>query len=142
MENKELKEYSGMRKHGSQLERLEEIGLWKRLKSVQEWEWNLIDHALDRIEQKGIEATRNDIISTISHSSIIEYRIVYNHEHEIYEERVVLRSKAIVNKHHNIHAVFSLTLNNIVTVWMNDFHDRHATLDWGLYNKNMKVFGV
>jgi len=139
---RDLKKYCDKRKHGTQLERFEELGLWKRLNQVEEWEWEIIDHALDRLEEKGIEATRHDIISTISNSSIIEYRIVYNKRHRKYEERVVLRSKAIVNRRYNLHAVFSLTNNNVISVWMNHVNDRHKTLDWSLYDKNMKVLGV
>jgi len=139
---KDLKANCDKRKHGSQLERFEELGLWKRLKNVEEWQWEIIDHALDRLEEKGIQATRHDIISTISHSSIIEYRIVYNRKHKKYDERVVLRSKAVVNKRFNLHAVFSLTNKTVVSVWMNRIKDRHDTLDWKLYDKNMKVLGV
>ncbi|MDS7057164.1 hypothetical protein NXG04_07680 [Klebsiella pneumoniae] len=138
----ELEKYSGMRKHSSQMKKFENTGLMKRLKEVEEWEWSLIDHALDRLIEKGIRASKRDVVSTIYNCSIIEYRIVYNRRLRLYEERVILRSKAIVNRNYNLNVVFSLTTKNIVTVWINHKNDRHSTLDWSIYNKNMKVLGV
>ncbi|AGI11827.1 hypothetical protein PQE71_gp076 [Bacillus phage Izhevsk] len=138
----ELEKYSGKRKHSSQMKKFENTGLMKRLKEVEEWEWELIDHALDRLIEKGIRASKRDIVSTIYNCSIIEYRIVYNRRLRLYEERVILRSKATVNRCYNLNVVFSLTTKNIVTVWINHVKDRHSTLDWSIYDKNMKVLGV
>lgn len=134
---RELAKYIGQRKHGSQLTKREEEGLWKRLKSIEEWEWRISDHALDRLESRGIKATKHDIITTIYNSKIVEYRITKNKK---IEERVVLRSRSIVNDCYNIHVVFSLTDKKIITVWMNHIEDLHETLNWSIYNKNMKVF--
>lgn len=134
----EMRKYVGKRKHGSQLTQHEKTRLWQRLYSVQEFEWELSDHALDRVEEKGIRATKQDIISTIYHSEIIEYKI--DSVKGKVEERVVLRSKAIVNEEYNLHVVFSLQDKIVVTVWMNHINDRHATLDWSIYDPSMKVF--
>lgn len=142
IKTQDLEKYCGKRKHGSQLQKFEDTGLMKRLKSVQEWEWELIDHALDRLVEKNIRATKKDIVSTIYNSTIIEYRIVYNRRLRLHEERVILRSKAMVNRNYNLNVVFSLTTKNIVTVWLNHKKDRHSTLDWSIYDKNMKVLGV
>lgn len=139
---KDLEKYSGKRKHSSQMKKFEDTGLMKRLKEVEEWEWELIDHALDRLVEKGIRASKRDVVSTIYNCSIIEYRIVYNRRLRLYEERVILRSKAIVNRNYNLNVVFSLTTKNIVTVWINHKNDKHSTLDWSIYDKNMKVLGV
>lgn len=134
----EMIKYVGKRKHGSQLTQYEKTKLWQRLYSVQEFEWRLSNHALYRIREKGIRATKQDIISTIYHSEIIEYKI--NLIKGEVEERVVLRSKAIVNEEYNLHVVFSLQNKTVVTVWMNHINDRHATLDWSIYDPSMKVF--
>jgi hypothetical protein len=139
-ERRELARYAGKRKFHSQLSKFEKAGLWKRIKGVQEWEWELISHALDRLRQKNIRASRHDIISTIHHSNIIEYKIDFNRKIGGYDERVVLRSKAVVQGEWNLHAVYSLTTKSIVSVWLNHVTDFHDTLDWSLYDKNMKVF--
>jgi hydrogenase maturation factor HypF (carbamoyltransferase family) len=136
----DLAKYAGKRKHGSQLQAHEENGLWKRLKSIEEWEWEILSHALERLEKKGIKASRQDLISTISFASIIEYKIDYNKVIKDYDERVVLRAKAIVNSRYNLHVVYSLTTKSIVTVWINRIDDRHSTLDWSIYSEDMKVF--
>ncbi|AZU99010.1 hypothetical protein PQE68_gp095 [Bacillus phage vB_BanS_Sophrita] len=137
-----LKRNSGKRKHGSQLTQDERLGLLKRLKEVREEQWVLIPHALDRLVEKEIRATKEDIVSTIKHCAIIEYRIVYNERRKMYEERVILRAKAMVNRSYNLNVVFSLTTKRIVTVWINHYRDRHATLDWSIYDKDMEVLGV
>lgn len=138
--NAELAEYAGRRKHGSQLSKVEENGLWKRLRGIQEWEWEMLAHASDRLAQKRIKASRHDIVSTIHNAKIIEYKIDFNKQQKDYDERVVLRSKAVVQGEYNLHAVYSLTNKRIVSVWLNHIDDLHATLDWSIYDKNMKVF--
>lgn len=138
-EKEKLKQV-GKRKHHSQMTKREKAGLFNRLKSVQNW--GILKHALERLEQKGIDATYDDIVSTIYYSEIIEYRIVHNPAIRKYDERVILRSKAIVNRCYNLNVVFSLTDKKIVTVWMNHIRDRHKTLRWELYDANMKVLGV
>lgn len=136
----EMKAYIGQRKHVSQMTPREVNGLWMRLRNVDKTDWTINDHSLDRIKQKGIKVTREDIISTIYHAQLKEYKVdTFRGQGD---ERVVLRSKAIVNGCYNIHAVYSLTSKRIVTVWMNHLDDQHATLDWSLYNADMKVFGV
>lgn len=136
----EMALYSGKRKHGSQLTENEIKGIFKRLKSVNGSDWEMIDHALDRLHQKKIRATKEDIVSTIHNADIIEYKIDYSRGG--YDERVVLRAKAIVNRSYNLNAVYSLTNKRIITVWINHIKDKHATLDWSIYDKNMKVFGI
>lgn len=138
----ELRHYSGKRKHSSQIKPHEETGLWKRLNSIQEWEWGFIDHVFDRLKDKQIMVTKTDIISTINHASIIEYKINYCKRNMGYDERVVLRSKAVANGAYNLNVVYSLTYKQVVTVWLNHIDDRHTTLDWSIYDANMKVFGV
>lgn len=136
----ELAKYAGKRKHASQLEKFEEVGIWKRLRGIQEWEWVMSPHALQRLAEKRIRASRHDIVSAIHNANIIEYKIDYNKKYKTYDERVVLRSKAVVQNKYNLHAVYSLTNKRIVSVWLNHVDDHHATLDWNLYDKNMKVF--
>jgi hypothetical protein len=136
----EMAKYAGKRKHGSQLQGFEEAGIWKRLKAIEEWEWEILPHALERLEKKGIIATRQDVISTILYSSIIEYKIDYIRRKDEYDERVLLRSKAIVNGDSNLNVVYSLTNKTVVTVWNNRITDKHSTLDWSLYDEDMKVF--
>lgn len=133
----------GRRKHVSQMTAREQSVIWKRLKDVQEYEWELIPHALDRLEEKGIRASKQDVISTIYNSSIIEYRIVHNSKVENgIDERVILRSKSVVNDRYNLNVVFSLTTKRIITVWKNHVKDRHKTLDWSIYSSDMEVLGA
>lgn len=136
----EMKSYVGKRKHWSQMNTDEVQSIWKRLKSVQNEEWEMIDHALDRLHEKNIRATMQDIVSTIHNASIVEYKIDFSRGK--CDERVVLRAKAIVNRNYNLNAVYSLTNKRIVTVWINHIKDKHTTLDWNIYDKNMKVFGI
>lgn len=138
LRNKHLREIVGKRKHGSHLDVGEEATLWKRLKSIQEWEWQMTDHALDRITEKGILATKRDIISAINHSSIVEYKVDQRGRNS-FDERVVLASKALVNENYRMKAVYSLKQKSIVSVWLNHIDDSHATLDWSLYDKNIKI---
>lgn len=136
----ELARYAGKRKHATQLKEHEKTGIWKRLKGVQEWEWEMSPHALTRLKEKNIRASRQDVISAIHNAHIIEYKIDRNRRFKNYDERVVLRSKAVVQGGYNLNAVYSLTNKCIVSVWLNHVNDRHATLDWSIYDKNMKVF--
>lgn len=132
----------GKRKHISQMTNAEQAVIWKRLNNVQEHEWRLLPHALDRLEEKNINANKQDIISTIYNSNIIEYRIVHIKKYNSIDERVILRSKAIVNGSFNLNVVFSLTHKCIVTVWNNHVKDKHDTLNWNIYSSDMKVVGA
>jgi hypothetical protein len=118
--------------------------LFRRLKSVEEngLRWRMAGHTLDRIHQKGINADYWDIISSVWHSEMIEYKVDREKFTGEPEERVVIRSKAIANKHYNLNVVFSLTERRIVTVWLNHINDRHDTLDWSIYDKDMPVFNI
>lgn len=134
----EMSKYIGKRKHISQLDNLEERLIWKNLKDVKLWSMN--GHTLDRLKEKGINATYDDLVSTIDDATIIEYKIDYNKHINRCEERVVLRANSIVNIHYNLNVVYSITTQKIITVWMNDINDRHDTLNWDIYNEDMKVF--
>lgn len=134
----EMSKYIGKRKHVSQMKESESYTIWKRLKGVKKWEFS--EHALDRLKEKGIKATYDDIISMIGNAELIEYKIDYNRSINRCDERVVLRSKSIINKRYNIHVVYNLSRESIVTVWMNHVRDRHHTLDWSIYDENLKVF--
>lgn len=137
----ELAVYAGQRKHNSQLSHFEKLALFTRLKEVPFW--GMSSHALDRLVEKGIKATREDVISTLNHANIVEYRIFqYEQSVDLYDERVILRSKAKVNGRYNLNVVYSLTNHRIISVWTNHVLDKHSTLDWSIYNKDMKVFGV
>lgn len=140
----EMLQYVGQRKHVSQMSKREIVGLFKRLKNVEKngSKWMMSGHALNRINEKGIQATYEDVVSTIHNATIIEYKIDENKYTGKPDERVVLRAKAVVNRNYNLNAVYSLTRKCIVTVWINHINDRHATLDWSIYNSKMKVFGV
>lgn len=139
-EQMEMSKYIGRRKHRSQLTQQEIDSISKRLEEVENW--NFAGHALERLEEKGIEATREDIISTIYNSTIIEYKIDYNDRRNRCEERVVVRSNAIVNREYNLNVVYNITNQTVITVWNNHINDLHQTLDWSIYDENMKVFGA
>lgn len=132
----------GKRKHISQMNNNEQALLWRRLNHVQEHEWKLTEHTLSRLKEKGIRATRNDIVSTIYNARIIEYRIVHNERYDSIDERVILRANAVVNGSYNLNAVYSLTNQRIITVWLNHVDDLHRTLDMKIYSAEMKVKGA
>ena len=134
----EMSKYIGKRKHGTQIATDEEIMIWDRLYSISNW--SLATHALTRLEEKNINAKYNDIVSVIKNSFIIEYKIDYNKQVNRCNERVVLRSNEVINNHYNLYVVFNLTRKRIVTVWLNRIDDFHDTLNWDLYDGNMKVF--
>lgn len=136
----DLSKYVGKRKHGSQMQQEEMSDLWGRLESFDNW--NMSVHSLERIASKGIKATYDDIVSTIKNSTIIEYKIDYSASRNRCDERVVLRSNAVVNDKFNLNVVYSITRGAIVTVWINSIDDKHDTLDWSIYDENMKVFGA
>lgn len=134
----EMSKYIGKRKHVSQLDDLEKGLIWKNLKDIKLWSMN--GHTLDRLREKGINATYDDLVSTIDDATIIEYKIDYNKHINRCEERVVLRANSIVNIHYNLNVVYSITTQKIITVWMNDIDDKHTTLNWDIYSEDMKVF--
>ena len=136
----EMSKYNGKRKHGSQLQQEEANIIWDRLKSFDDW--IISTHAFDRITEKGIRTTKEDIVSTIDNATIVEYKIDYNERSNRCDERVVLRANAVVNDTYNLHAVYSISRGVVVSVWMNHISDFHATLDWSIYDENMKVFGA
>lgn len=136
----EMSKYIGQRKHGSSIAKLEMDSLWERLREVDKWD--ISPHALDRLTEKGINATYEDIVSTIHNAILIEYKIDYLKNINRCDERIVLRSNAIVNFNYNLHVVYSLVQKKVITVWMNHKKDLHKTLDWNLYSEDMKVFGI
>lgn len=140
--NAHLAKYNGRRKHIKQMSKKESDGLYKRLKEIGSDEWKLTGHAMDRIKEKKIKATMKDIVSTLSYGNIVEYKIDYNPYHKTYEERVVFRGKARVNKCNNLNVVYNLTTKKINTVWLNDIDDSHHTLNWNLYSADLEVSGI
>jgi hypothetical protein len=135
----ELSEYVGKRKYCSQMTAEEMNIIWNKFSRVEDW--GISTHALDRLAKKGIKATYEDIVSMIGNSEIVEYKIDYEKKINRCEERVVLVSNAIVNGCYRLKAVFNFGRQDIVTVWINHINDNHATLDWSLYDADMKVFG-
>ena len=140
----DVEKFVGNRKHVSQMSDAEINGLFERLKSVEAngKQWNISKHALDRISEKGINATYEDVVSSIHNSTIVEYKIDQAKFGNTPDERVVIRAKSIVNRSYNLNVVYSLTNRKVITVWVNHIKDRHSTLDWSIYNKDMVVFGV
>ena len=134
----ELSNYIGKRKYRSQMTTEEMNTIWSKFKNVEEW--GISTHALDRLKQKGIKATYEDIVSMIDNSQIVEYKIDYEKKINRCEERVVLVSNAVVNGCYRLKAVFNFGRQDIVTVWINHLNDNHDTLDWSLYDADMKVF--
>lgn len=134
----EMSLYIGKRKHCSQMNDFEMKSIMDKLENIERW--NIRTHALDRIEEKGINATYNDLVSMIDNSSILEYKIDYNQKMNRCEERVLLRANSVVNVKYNLNVVYSITQRAIITVWINEIDDKHETLDWSIYDENMMVF--
>lgn len=137
---KEMSKYIGMRKHSSQFKKSEKESLMKRLRSIDKW--SISTHALKRIREKGIDATYNDIASTVHDCMIFEYKIDYNRFTNRCEERIGVRSNSITNKNFNLNVIYSLTNKKVITVWLNRINDNHATLDKTLYDANLKIFNI
>jgi hypothetical protein len=131
-------DYVGKRKHVSQMNREDKRIIFARLKEVKYSQWTIKRHALDRMAEKKIHATKRDLISTIHNCNIIEYKI--DDCTSGCDERVLVRAKSVVNSDYNLNVVYSLSNRQIVTVWMNHVEDTHKTLDWSKYDKNMVVF--
>jgi hypothetical protein len=133
--NNERVPHRGKKKHVSQMTELEKAYLFKSLKSVSRW--SMSKHALDRIAQKGINATYKDVVSTIHNSTIIEYHLAkYNEENDV---RIVLRAKTLVNNCYNLNAVYSLTRKEVVSCWLNHIDDKHNTIDMKAYTRSLKI---
>ena len=134
----ELSDYVGKRKYRSQMTTEEINIIWNKFKKVDVW--GISAHALDRLKGKGIEATYDDLVSMIENSEIVEYKIDYEKKINRCEERVVLVSNAIVNGNYRLKVVYNFGRKDIVTVWINHINDHHDTLDWSMYDADMKVF--
>jgi len=129
----------GKKKHGTQMTKEEIEYLFKRLRSVKRWRMSA--HAVSRITEKGIKVTYRDAVSTIHTSKIIEYHIV-NLGNGKKDERVLLRGNAVVNRDSNVHFVYSLTRQEIVSSWLNRVDDKHNTLDWRDYDEKLRIKGA
>lgn len=142
MENKTVP-VRGRKKYFTQMSRPEVSYLFTKLKAVKKWV--VSDHALDRITEKGIKVTYADLVSTVHNATIIEYHVAkctLQDGEKIDDQRVLLRSKAMVNINYNLHVVYSLTRKRIVSVWMNHKNDKHKNLDMRDYDKNLKIIGA
>lgn len=135
---KERVPYRGKKKHGTQMSKQEQDYLFSKLKAVRRWKMS--EHALERIEAKGINVSYRDVVSTIHNSTIIEYHMARFKGQP--DPRVLLRSKAVVNGKYNVHFVYSLKRREIVSSWLNEVTDVHKTLDWRDYDAKMKIRGV
>jgi hypothetical protein len=125
----------GRKKHYTQMSKKETDYLFSKLRGVKRW--GLSYHALDRIEEKGIEVTYEDIVSTIYNSNIIEYHVTkYKGEND---SRVLLRSKSLVNGENNLHVVYSISRKKIISSWLNHKNDKHKTIDMRDYSGNVKI---
>lgn len=136
----EMMKYIGKRKHHSQLTYDEKQALLRRLQDITRNDgWKISRHALNRLQQKRVRATYNDLVNAVYNCWIVEYKINWS-DYAMCDERVVVRSKKIVNDKYNLKIVYSLTTKCIVTVWLNHVKDFHRTLDWSIYDPDMKVF--
>lgn len=127
--------YRGKKKHGTQMTSREKAFLFQNLKAIKRWK--LSSHALDRIEEKGIKMSYNDVVDSIDKSTIIEYHIAKCGDSE--DKRVLLRSKSLENNGDNLHFVYSITRGVVISSWLNRAGDTHETLDWNAYDKNLKI---
>lgn len=132
---KERVPHRGVRKHFSQMSVNEINYLFKRLKSVKNW--GVSNHATQRIKEKGIEVTYEDIVSNIHNSMVIEYHVAEHMGKK--DERVLLKSKSIINEVFHFNVVYSITSKRVITTWLNNIDDKHKTLDWSQYDKNVKI---
>lgn len=128
--------YKKVRKHVSQMSSNEKNTLRKMFKKVKHWE--IIDHVNERIVQKQYKITTDDVLEVMTHGEIIEYEQKIYLEDNKLSELLVL---SIVRERcdDRLHLVFDITDNKIITLWINNLHDNHSTLDMGIYSKGLKV---
>ena len=98
-------------------------------------------HAKERLlSRTSLNVTLALMIDTIKDSSFQEYKII-RYNGKISDIRVLLRSnKSYSGK--QIILVYSLMSNAVATGWVNSTTDNHSTLDFSLYDSNMKIIGA
>lgn len=128
--------YKKVRKHVSQMSLDEKNTLRKMFKKVKHWE--IIEHVNERIVQKQYKITTDDVLEVMIHGEIVEYEQKIYLEDDKLSELLVLSS---IRERCNdrVHLVFDITDNKIITIWINNLHDNHSTLDMGIYSKGLKV---
>lgn len=92
-------------------------------------------HAIDRLQEKGKGVSAQNLIDLLTHHTIIEYKELAIDGKGA--RRVVIRGIEQVHNS-NLVAVLDLTNKCIITIWLNDTNDKHATLNLKEY-KNFKI---
>lgn len=119
--------------------------LRKMFKKVKVWE--IIDHVNDRIEQKQYKINTDDLLNVIKNGEIIEYE-QKKYIKGIFEGKIshmvvlqIVRDREGLNYQYKdkLNVVFDMTDGKIVTLWENNYHDNHDTLNLGIYSKGLKV---
>lgn len=128
--------YKKVRKHVSQMSLNEKNTLRKMFKKVKHWE--IIEHVNERIVQKQYKITTDDVLEVMIHGEIVEYeQKIYLEDGKLSELLVLSSIRERCND--RVHLVFDITDNKIITIWINNLHDNHSTLDMGIYSKGLKV---
>jgi len=100
--------------------------------------WEIIEHVNERIVQKQYKITTDDVLEVMIHGEIVEYeQKIYLEDGKLSELLVLSSIRERCND--RVHLVFDITDNKIITIWINNLHDNHSTLDMGIYSKGLKV---
>lgn len=111
--------------------------LTNRFKSTPQSTWGMTSYSRRRFQDRNIDMTTFRSIWTDGFD-IIEY-----HFHEGYSHsRVLIRSRATDKYDYQVCAVFSLTTNEIVTVYKNWRCNKHTNLVWSEYDENLDVLSL
>ena len=125
------------RKFVSQMSAKEKLQLHSKLNDVPLNNWKLTDHCLDMLDERNIYAFRKDILEVLNHYELIEYKQV--HSYNDMRERIIVRDLNKTVGSYNLNVVFDITNESVISVWLNHFEDRHATLDLGNYDAGLKI---
>lgn len=135
--------FNQKKKHYTQLSEDELNYLENKLKGIKDIRpsWHLV-------EKKDILVKRLDIFNVIKDSNlkelIIEYNVTPNRDGD--DKRVLLRSRDVYNVNIgdnnlkcNLCFVISILKGEIITAYYNSAEDNHDTINWGRYDKDLKV---
>lgn len=118
-----------MKKHVRQMTNSERRILYSLVRNVNNWSFT--DYSFKRVDERLV--SKQDTIKAIKHGSLIEYHYK-NGDH-----RVLIRGVHLIDRRYVACVVVSLVTQKVITVYVNEHHDHHYTLDWSKYDKSIDI---
>lgn len=118
-----------MKKHLKQMSKPERSFLYGLIRNESFWMFTnySIGRSIERIVSK------SDVLSAIKKGSIVEY---HNKDGE---HRILIRGTELVDRKYVVCVVVEPRQHKIVTVYVNEYNDNHATLDWRSYDSKIDI---